>query len=319
MKKTLMILLVLITAVSAAMAEGTVTVYMPSPAGLANKLAADFEAKTGIEVRTFQGTTGEILARLETERENPVADVVILASWSDGLSMKESGQIESYVPADADKVVPGWIDEDSMLFGYSASAVGVIYNTLIYPELSADWAELADSQYQNDIAIPDPELSGACKDFVAGYVNKFGWDTFEALAENGMIVPGANKAALEAVTTGEVGILLAGVDYNAYSSIAKGEPLAIYYPASGTVINPRPAMIMKTAPDMDNAKAFIDYLLSDDAQKMVTDAYLLPGRTDIEYSNRSTLDQIPQIECDWDAMMAIASDSAARINELCER
>lgn len=319
MKKTLMILLVLITAVSAAMAEGTVTVYMPSPAGLANKLAADFEAKTDIEVRTFQGTTGEILARLETERENPVADVVILASWSDGLSMKESGQIESYVPADADKVVPGWIDEDSMLFGYSASAVGVIYNTLIYPELSADWAELADSQYQNDIAIPDPELSGACKDFVAGYVNKFGWDTFEALAANGMVVPGANRAALDAVTTGEVGILLAGVDYNAYSSMAAGEPIAIYYPESGTVVNPRPAMIMKTAPEMENAKLFIDYLFSEDAQKMVADAYLLPGRTGITNTNRSTLDQIPQIECDWDAMMAISSESAARINELCAR
>lgn len=319
MKKTLMILFVLITAVSVAMAEGTVTVYMPSPAGLANKLAADFEAKTGIEVRTFQGTTGEILARLETERENPVADVVILASWSDGLSMKESGQIESYVPADADKVVPGWIDEDSMLFGYSASAIGVIYNTLIYPELSADWAELADSQYQNDIAIPDPELSGACKDFVAGYVNKFGWDTFEALAANGMVVPGANRAALDAVTTGEVGILLAGVDYNAYSSMAAGEPIAIYYPESGTVVNPRPAMIMKTAPEMENAKLFIDYLFSEDAQKMVADAYLLPGRTDITNTNRSTLDQIPQIECDWDAMMAISSESAARINELCAR
>ena len=319
MKKTLMILLVLITAVSVAMAEGTVTVYMPSPAGLANKLAAGFEAKTGIEVRTFQGTTGEILARLETERENPVADVVILASWSDGLSMKESGQIESYVPADADKVVPGWIDEDSMLFGYSASAVGVIYNTLIYPELSADWAELADSQYQNDIAIPDPELSGACKDFVAGYVNKLGWDTFEALAANGMVVPGANRAALDAVTTGEVGILLAGVDYNAYSSMAAGEPIAIYYPESGTVVNPRPAMIMKTAPEMENAKLFIDYLFSEDAQKMVADAYLLPGRTDITNTNRSTLDQIPQIECDWDAMMAISSESAARINELCAR
>lgn len=319
MKKTLMILLVLITAVSVAMAEGTVTVYMPSPAGLANKLAAGFEAKTGIEVRTFQGTTGEILARLETERENPVADVVILASWSDGLSMKESGQIESYVPADADKVVPGWIDEDSMLFGYSASAIGVIYNTLIYPELSADWAELADSQYQNDIAIPDPELSGACKDFVAGYVNKFGWDTFEALASNGMVVPGANRAALDAVTTGEVGILLAGVDYNAYSSMAAGEPIAIYYPESGTVVNPRPAMIMKTAPEMENAKLFIDYLFSEDAQKMVADAYLLPGRTDITNTNRSTLDQIPQIECDWDAMMAISSESAARINELCAR
>lgn len=319
MKKALIVLLVLFAAASAAMADGIVTVYMPSPAGLANKLAADFEAKTGIEVRTFQGTTGEILARLETEQANPVADVVILASWSDGLSMKESGQLESYVPANADKMVPGWIDDDSCLFGYSASAVGVIYNTLIYPELDADWAELADSQYRNDIAIPDPELSGACKDFVAGFVNAYGWDTFEALGANGMVVPGANKAALEAVTTGEVGVLLAGVDYNAYSSIAKGEPLAIYYPASGTVVNPRPAMIMKTAPEMDNAKLFVDYLLSDDAQRMVTEAYLLPGRMDIEYSNRSTLDEIPQIECDWDAMMEISTESAARINELCAR
>ena len=322
MKKALIFMLALFVAVSVAFAasdKGIVTVYMPSPAGLANKLAADFEAKTGIEVRTFQGTTGEILARLETEKANPVADVVILASWSDGLSMKNSGQLESYVPANADKMVPGWIDSDSTLFGYSASAVGVIYNTLIYPELSADWQELAAPQYSNDIAIPDPELSGACKDFVAGYVNAYGWDTFEALAGNGMIVPGANKAALEAVTTGEVGVLIAGVDYNAYSSMAAGEPLAIYYPASGTVVNPRPAMIMKSAPDMDNAKAFIDYLYSEDAQKMVTEAYLLPGRTDIEYTNRSTLDEIPQIETEWSAMMEISSEAAARINELCER
>ena len=113
-----------------------------------------------------------------------------------------------------------------MLFGSSASAVGVIYNTTVVPELNADWSELADEQYKDMIAIPDPEKSGAC------------------------------KAALEAVTTGEKGILIAGVDYNAYYSMAKGEPLNIYYPASGTVVNPRSAMILKTAPNMDNAKAF---------------------------------------------------------------
>ena len=73
---------------------------------------------------------------------------------------------------------------------------------------------------------------------------KNGWDDFQAMADNGMTVPGANKAALEAVTTGEVGILVAGVDYNAYSSKNKGEPLDIYYPAGGTIVNPRPAMIL---------------------------------------------------------------------------
>lgn len=297
--------------------SGKVTVYMPSPAGLADKLAADFTDKTGVQVDVFQGTTGEILARLEAEAANPVADVVILASWSDGLSMKADGQIMSYSPANADKIVDGWIDDDNMLFGYSASAVGIIYNTTIIPEMTADWTDLADEQFNGLLAIPDPEKSGACKDFVAGFVNKYGWDAFEGMAANGMIVPGANKAALEAVTTGEVGALVAGVDYNAYSSMAKGEPLAIYYPAGGTVVNPRPAMIMNTAPNVDNAKAFVDYLFSDDAQKLVADAYLLPGRSDVKCEGRTNLEDIPQIECDWNKMMEIASDSAAKINEIC--
>ena len=268
----------------------------------------------------FQGTTGEILARLEAEQANPVADVVILASWSDGLSMKADGQLESYTPANADKVNAGWIDEDTMLFGSSASAVGVIYNTTVVPELSADWSELAGVQYKDQIAIPDPEKSGACKDFLAGFVTGTadGEAILQSWADNGMTVPGANKAALEAVTTGEKGILIAGVDYNAYSSMAKGEPLNIYYPASGTVVNPRPAMILKTAPNMDNAKAFVDFLFSDEAQKLVADAYLLPGRSDVQCENRTNLSDIPQISTDWDKMMEVAPDTAAKFNSLCK-
>lgn len=298
--------------------SGKVTVYMPSPAGLADKLAAAFTEKTGVQVEQFQGTTGEILARLETEQANPVADVVILASWSDGLSMKENGQIMSYTPANADKA--NWIDEDSMLFGTSASAVGVIYNTTIYSDLSADWADLAGADYKDNIAIPDPEKSGACKDFLAGFVTGVdgGEDIMQSWADNGLTVPGANAAALEAVTTGEKGILIAGVDYNAYSSMNKGEPISIYYPATGTVVNPRPAMIMNTAPNVDNAKAFIDFLYSDEAQQMVADAYLLPGRSDIQCDNRTNLADIPQLPNEWDAMMDVASDTAAKLNEICQ-
>ena len=270
--------------------SGKVTVYMPSPAGLADKLAAAFTEKTGIQVEQFQGTTGEILARLETEEANPVADVVILASWSDGLSMKESGQIMSYTPADADKVNEGWIDEDNMLFGYSASAVGVIYNTTIYPELSADWADLAGADYTDDIAIPDPEKSGACKDFLAGMVTGLdnGEEIMQSWADNGLTVPGANSAALESVTTGEKGILIAG------------------------------AMIMNTAPNADNAKAFIDFLFSDEAQQMVAEAYLLPGRSDIQCEGRTNLADIPQLPTDWTAMMDVADDTAAHLNEICQ-
>ena len=100
--------------------------------------------------------------------------------------------------------------------------------------------------------------------------------------------------------------------------MAKGEPLSIYYPATGTVINPRPAMIMNTAPNADNAKAFIDFLYSDEAQQMVAEAYLLPGREDIKCENRTNLEDIPQIPTDWDVMMGVASDTAAKLNEICQ-
>ena len=300
--------------------SGKVVVYMPSPSGLNEKYVADFEEKTGVKVELFEGTTGEILARLEAEKENPVADVVVLASWSDGLSLKEQGGLMSYEPENADKLYEGWKDEDNMLFGTSASAVGVIYNTTLVDQLDADWSELAGEEYKDMLVIADPEKSGSCKDFLAGYMcsTKEDWSAFEGMASNGMTVPGANKAALEAVTTGEKAILVAGVDYNAYSSIKKGEPLAIYYPASGTVINPRPAMILKSSKNADNAKAFVDYLLSEDAQKLVAGAFLLPGRSDITCDNRTNVSDIPTLDTDWNWMMEHAGDIAAKLNDLCK-
>ena len=324
MKRTAILLLALVMLVSglAAQAEkeesasSSVTVYMPSPAALADKIAAAFTEETGIEVKQFQGTTGEILARLETEKSNPQADVVILASWSDGLSMKADGGLVSYVPENAALINEGWIDEDSMLFGYSASAVGVIYNTTLYPELSEDWEGFTDPKYKDDIAIPDGQKSGSCKDFIAGFVTGLdnGEEILQAYVENGITIPGANAAALSAVLTGEKGILIAGVDYNAYSNIKKGEPIQLYYPESGTVVNPRPAMIPETAPNLENAKAFVDFLFSDKAQELVIAAYLLPGRSDIKCGNRLNLEDIPQLETDWNEMMAVASDAVARLN-----
>lgn len=299
--------------------SGTVTVYMPSPKGLNEKYVAAFEEETGVKVDLFEGTTGEILARLEAEKDNPVADVVVLASWSDGLAMKNDGGLESYEAKDSDKLYPEFLDADHQLFGTSASAVGVIYNTTIYESIDADWSDFADEAYNGDIAMPDPEKSGAAKDFLAGYFseNKDDWKTWEDVAANGLTIPGANKAALEAVTTGEKGILLAGVDYNAYKSIDEGEPLAIYYPKSGTVVNPRPAMILKTSKNMDNAKAFVDFLISDKAQELVVDAYLLPGRSDITTDKRTNVGDIPQFkDLEWDYMLENADDIAAKMNSL---
>lgn len=52
--------------------SGKVTVYMPSPAGLADKLAAAFTEKTGVEVEQFQGAQQARYSRvLKLSRQIP--------------------------------------------------------------------------------------------------------------------------------------------------------------------------------------------------------------------------------------------------------
>ena len=82
---------------------------------------------------------------------------------------------------------------------------------------------------------------------------------------------------------------------------------------------PNTRMILKTAPELDNAKLFVDFLFSDEAQALVADAFLLPGRSDVKCENRSNLEDIPQLATDWNTMMGVASDTAAKLNALCQK
>lgn len=283
--------------------DNKLVVYTAGPEGLATKLIDGFKAKTGVDVEMFQGTTGKILARMEAEKSNPVADVVILASLPSAQGLKADGLTLPYQGApNADKLNPDWSDADGNYFSTSASALGIAYNTKLVKTPPASWDDLAKAEYKNQVNIPDPSLSGSALDFITGYLSvkgDAGWSLFDSYKANGVAMAGANQEALDPVITGAKSIVAAAVDYMTYQAKAKGEPIDIVYPKEGTVISPRPAAIMKTTKHEKNAKAFIDYLLSDEAQKMVADASLMPGRTDIKAENRANLEDIPQFKVDW--------------------
>lgn len=308
------------TAAPAASAEpkklsGKLVVYSAGPAGLAEKIQKGYQAKTGVEVEMFQGTTGKIMARMEAEKANPVVDVVVLASLPSAIGMTKSNLTLPYKEAkNADKLIPAYSDKDGNYFSYSLSALGIAYNTKTVTSPPKEWSDLTKPEWKDKVNVPDPAQSGSALDFVTGYVNKNGdaaWDLFGKVKANGAIIAGANQEALDPVISGAKSIVMASVDYMTYASKAKGEPIDLIYPASGTVISPRPAMIMKTSKNQDNAKAFIDYLLSDEAQKMVTDAYLLSGRSDIQVAGRPSAKDITAIQTDWSWM----NDNQAAVSQ----
>ena len=76
-------------------------------------------------------------------------------------------------------------------------------------------------------------------------------------------------------------------------------------------------MILKSTKNEAAARAFIDYLLSDDAQKLVAQAFLLPGRTDVKASGRLELDDIRTFSnLDWNTMMQQSDDTAAKLLQM---
>jgi iron(III) transport system substrate-binding protein len=96
-----------------------------------------------------------------------------------------------------------------------------------------------------------------------------------------MVVSGPNAQAVTPVMQGAKAAVFGAVDYVSYGNIHQGESLKVIFPASGTVIAPRPMMILKTSQHADDAKAFVDYVLSPEGQALVADAWLMPARSDV--------------------------------------
>ena len=259
------------------------TVYTAGPGSLAKGLASGFEKKTGVKVNIFQATTGKVMARLEAEQANPQADILISASWDTAEDLHNRGWLLPYQSTNAGKVPDTLKSADYVAQG--VSALGIVWNTKSGAPEPKEWHDLTAPAFKDKVTTPDPALSGASLDLLIGLQNGMGdkaWTLFGDLKQNGMVVSGPNAQAVTPVMQGAKAAVFGAVDYVTYGNIEQGESLKVIFPASGTVIAPRPMMILKTTQHEADAKAFVDYVLSPEGQKMVADAWLMPARTDVQ-------------------------------------
>jgi iron(III) transport system substrate-binding protein len=281
MRKTILLAaLAALGLATAPAAHADITVYSAGPANLIETLAKGFTDKSGVKVNVFQGTTGQVMARIEAEAANPVVDVLISASWDTATDFTKRGWLVAYASPNAEKV-PDFLKTDTAV-AQGVSALAIAWNPKSGTPKPADWADLAKPEYKDLVTTPDPAQSGASFELVAALQTKAGdWKLFEDLKSNGAIVAGANAQALNPVLQGAKAAVFGAVDYISLASHAKGEAIDVIFPSSGTVIAPRPMMILNWSKHQDEAKQFIDYVLSDDGQAAVAKVYLMPARSDI--------------------------------------
>lgn len=281
-----------LVALGAAPAHG-LTVYTAGPGGLAKSLADAFTKETGVAVEVFQADTGKVMARLEAESANPRADVVISASWDSAQDLDKRGWLQPHGAANAAQVPDAYKHANYVAQGMSA--LGIAWNTKSGTPRPADWSDLSAPAFKDKVNLPDPAQSGTALELLLGLQSADqtkAWALMQALRANGAAVAGANAQALNPVLQGAKAAVFGAVDYVALGSQAKGEAIEVIFPQSGTVIAPRPMMILKSSRAADDARRFVDFVLSDAGQALVADTFLLPARTDVA-AKRPGIAQIP--------------------------
>lgn len=302
--------------IPAAHAQSPLTIYTAGPRNLIDSLTQGFAAAGGGAANVFQATTGRVMARLEAERANPIADVVVSASWSSARDLKSQDLLLPHLP-EAAATVPDNL-KDSHYFAQGVSGLALVWNSRSNAPRPTDWEDLTRPEYRDLVTLPDPAQSGSAFDLIAGMLANRGeatWALFEALKANGAIVAGANQQALNPVLQGAKAVVFGAVDYIAMGARARGESVEVIFPTSGTVVAPRPSMILASSDNQEAAKRFQDYMLSTDGQQRVAQVFLMPARTDIP-ADRPTISQIRVLEYDETAMQAQRAEILARFRQV---
>jgi iron(III) transport system substrate-binding protein len=256
---------------ASAQPSGRLMVYTSQPSGQMAKVVEAFnKAHPKVQISLYRSGTTEVMNRLQAEfaAGRPQADVVLVADAVATTQLKNDGRLLTYADAPADKVPAALIDPDKTFFGTKLITTGIVYNTKLVSAAPTSWNDLLAPEVAAKTIMAHPLYSGAAVIHVGtlAQMKEFGWPYFEKLARGGAIAAKGNGAVIEAVARGEkaYGVI---IEYMAFNAQWKGSPVSFVFPREGVTAITQPVAILKTARNVEAARAFVDWQLSDEAQQ----------------------------------------------------
>ena len=261
----------------------TVTVYTAVPQNFIDALVPMFEEATGNDVEIIKAGSGELLNRLTAEAGSPAADVL----WSvDGTVIDFNPALfEAYAAAGSDALADG-MKQSELWTPFTAVVMAFIVNPDKLGGLPApdSWAALADPQYDGMISSARADASGSAYIQFATVLQAFGSEEEGLEIYKGMlgnfVLSESSGAVPRFVNDGELAIGVTLEDA-ALRYVEGGGPVEIVYPSEGTAIAPDAMALVAGAPNADGGKAFLDFMLSAEAQAVVAREGRRPVRSDV--------------------------------------
>ncbi|UKS25996.1 ABC transporter substrate-binding protein [Paenibacillus sp. HWE-109] len=267
---------------AASKVSGKLTFYTSQPEDDVTKLIAAFNKKyPDVKVENFRSGTEEVTAKIQAENQagKVQADVLLLADSVTFEGLKKQNLLTSYKSPELAKIPKDLVDPEGMYAGTKVMATVLAINTQKVKAIPTSWKVLSSAESKDAAIMPSPIYSGAAA-YNLGVLTRtdgFGWDYFKGLKANNMSVVKGNGAVLNAVAAGEKSYGMV-VDYLVAREKAKGSAVDLIYPTEGVPVITEPIGIIKNAANEKAAQAFVDFVLSEDGQKLASDIGYTPIR-----------------------------------------
>lgn len=252
--------------------------------GPGQKVVTDFEAKTGIKVDLVSAGDGpQMLTKATMEKSNPIADVVLGIPNDLAAKALESDLFESYdSPALND--IPEFLkfDPSNRLNPFNYGDFAFVYDSekISGDDIPTSLNDLTDPKYKGKIILIDPRTSTVGLGLLLWTREVFGDDYltwWENVKDNALTITDGWSSAYGMFTEGEAPIVLSYTTSPAYHVM--WEDTTRYRAAifeEGHSLTIEGVAILKTSPKKENARAFVDFVLSDAQSDIATTNTMYP-------------------------------------------
>lgn len=269
---------------SATSAAETLTLYTSQPNSDAQQTVDAFQAAyPDIEVEWVRDGTTRLMTRLRSELAAGVSnpDVLLIADSMTMESLKQEGELQPYLSTAREAFDAELFDPEGYYYGTKLITTGIVYNTGA-DEQPQSWQDLLKPEYAGMVTMPSPLYSGAALIHMAAISEnaELGEGYYDALHDNRTEAQGGNGGVFNAVAAGTkpYGIV---VDFLPIREAAKGSPVEFVFPDEGVSAVTEPVAIMAGAKNVDAAQKFVDFVLSQEGQQLVSEQGYLPAHPDV--------------------------------------
>ncbi|MEO8409541.1 MAG: extracellular solute-binding protein [Propionivibrio sp.] len=301
-----------------AVAQKKVTIYSAAPQDLIDNVVPAFEKATNIKVDLIKGGSGDLINRLKAEAGRQSADV--LFSVSSEVVEANTQLFSKFVPPNADALAEQFeVNGVAVPFTAVATSFGVNTKLLTPAEYPKTWIDLGDPMYKGKISAGRPDKSGSAFIQLALilqiYGEEKGWDVYAKLLDN-TVLSNSSGAVSKFVNDGEASIGLSNEDTLLKYKVGGG-PVELLYPTDGTSAVADVMALTANPANPEGGKAFINFMLSGEAQQILDSVGRRPVRADVETKSALTpLAKLKVVKYDTEWAGANRAQILAKWNEL---